>query len=77
MKRDMNLIRLLLLQTEGEEAEHAIVVAIAVTEELFPVFAKSLGYHLHDGFRLCSDSICLLPAHIRKIIEQAPKAEKE
>jgi hypothetical protein len=42
-----------------DEAEHAIAVATAVTVELFPVFAKSLGYHLHDGFRLCGDQYCL------------------
>jgi hypothetical protein len=41
------------------EAEHAIAVATAVFEELLPVFAKSLGYHLHDGFRLCGDQYCL------------------
>ncbi len=41
------------------DAEYAIAVAAAVTEELFPVFAKSLGYHLHDGFRLCGDQYCL------------------
>lgn len=42
------------------DAEHAIAVATAIMEELFPVFAKSLGYHLHDGFRLCGDQYCLL-----------------
>jgi hypothetical protein len=41
------------------EAELAIAVATAVTEELFPVFVKPLGYHLHDGFRLCADQYCL------------------
>lgn len=42
-----------------DDAEHAIAVATAIFEELFPVFAKSLGYHLHDGFRLCGDQYCL------------------
>jgi hypothetical protein len=44
----------------SDEAEHAVLVATAVMEELYPTFAKSLGYHLHDGFRLCSDQYCLL-----------------
>src|SRR6266404_1473048 len=36
-----------------EEAARAIAVAAAVTDDLFPALAFSLGYHLHDGFRLC------------------------
>ena len=43
------------------EASLAVEVAAAVTEELFPAFTKTLGYHLHDGFRLCSDGVCVMP----------------
>jgi len=47
-----------------DEAELAIAVATTLAEELFPVFAKSLGYHLHDGYHLCADHYCLLhPEH--------------
>jgi hypothetical protein len=53
-----------------DEAQQAIAVATAVTEELFPSFARSLGYHLHDGFRLCSEWICSQPENIRKMLEQ-------
>jgi len=53
------------------EAEHAVAVAAAITQELFPPLAKALGYHLHDGFRLCKDWICLQPEHIRKIMEDS------
>jgi hypothetical protein len=57
-----------------DEAEQAIAVATAVTEELFPALAKSLGYHLHDGFRLCGDQYCLeLP--INRKIANALKGE--
>lgn len=52
------------------EAEQATIVATAVMEELFPAFAKSLGYHLHDGFRLCSDTICRLPPEIRRSLQK-------
>jgi len=58
-----------------DDAEHSVVVAAAVTEELFPAFAKSLGYHLHDGFRLCSEWICLQPEHVRKLLEQTRSKE--
>lgn len=54
-----------------DEAEMAITVAAAVTEELFPSLAKSLGYHLHDGFRLCSDGVCSMPPELKKLIEQS------
>ena len=56
------------------EAEQAINVAGAVIEELFPTFAKSLGYHLHDGFRLCSDVVCTLPLEFRTMLERAKQA---
>jgi len=52
-----------------DEAEQAVAVATAITDELFPIFAKSLGYHLHDGFRLCKNPICHFPPEIRKLIE--------
>lgn len=54
--------------TQAEAAE-AVAIAAAVIEELFPALAKSLGYHLHDGFRLCRDTVCSLPPEIRKLLD--------
>lgn len=59
------------------EAESAITTASAVTEELFPVLANALGYHLHDGFRLCRDSVCSLPPEIRELLTGAQAHAKE
>lgn len=54
-----------------DDADKAIAVAAMVTEELSPALATSLGYHLHDGFRLCRDSVCLLPPEHKKLVERA------
>jgi hypothetical protein len=53
------------------EAETAIMVASAVNEELFPALIRSLGFHLHDGIRLCRDPICSLPPEIQEAISKA------
>ena len=52
------------------DAEKAVAVAGAVVEELFPALATGLGYHLHDGFRLCREWICTQPPHIQKLLSE-------
>jgi len=39
---------------EPGQAESAILVAAAVLESVFPQVAAQLGFHLHDGHRLCN-----------------------
>lgn len=55
---------------EKKAAEHAVGVATFVTHEVFPVLAKSLGYHLHDGYRLCDEWKCTLPPKDRQWFDQ-------
>jgi len=52
------------------DAEKAVAVAGAVVEELFPALATGLGFHLHDGFRLCREWICTQPPHLQKILSE-------
>ena len=42
----------------NEEAEHSVAVASAILEEVFPSIATKLGFHLHDGTRVCKDWEC-------------------
>ncbi len=52
------------------DAEKAVAIAGAVVEELFPALVTGLGYHLHDGFRLCRDWICAQPPHFQKLMNE-------
>ena len=46
--------------TSGKQTARAIAVAEAVMGTLFPALVKALGLHLHDGWRVCGDSLCQL-----------------
>jgi hypothetical protein len=46
------------LAVTKEEAEHAILVAAALLEMIYPSVMKSLGLHLHNGIRVCGDPSC-------------------
>ena len=41
-----------------KESQAAIAVATCILKELFPIVVQSLGFHLHDGIRVCNDSRC-------------------
>jgi hypothetical protein len=46
------------LAVTKEEAEHTILVAATLIEMIYPAVMKSLGLHLHNGIRACSDPSC-------------------
>jgi len=42
----------------NDEAMQAIEVASAILETLFPAVVTKLGFHLHDGMRICDEWRC-------------------
>jgi hypothetical protein len=41
-----------------EEASLALSVASTIMETLFPSVITTMGFHLHDGYRICADWKC-------------------
>jgi hypothetical protein len=40
------------------DAEMAIAIAAEVVEVVFPRVAQNLGFHIHEGFKLCAKHDC-------------------
>lgn len=43
-----------------QDAELAIALAQTILQTLFPSVVTGVGLHLHDGVRICNDSLCAL-----------------
>jgi len=41
-----------------QESQKALAVATVVLDELFPSLIKKIGFHLHEGGRVCNDHRC-------------------
>jgi hypothetical protein len=41
-----------------EMAERALSVASEIIDHIFPGIVKGMGFHLHDGYRICADPHC-------------------
>jgi hypothetical protein len=52
-----------------DEAQYAISVAAEILEQVFPKVAKELGFHVHDGFKLCRNWLCSQPESVKAILE--------
>jgi hypothetical protein len=55
---------------DKDEAEKAIAVASELMETLFPALVGKLGFHIHDGFRLCTNWTCKLPKERREHLKK-------
>lgn len=51
------------------EAETAIAVAAEIMGVLFVALAKKLGFHVHEDYKLCTDSSCQWPQRMRDIMK--------
>lgn len=51
-----------------EEAQYAVAVAAEILEQVFPKVAKELGFHVHEGFKLCRNWLCSQPESVKAIM---------
>jgi len=58
IRRKRNRIMHYAEEVTQRDAEEALSIASSVLDELFPTLIDKLGFHLHEGWRVCSDWRC-------------------